>query len=369
MIIYLFLFLVSLVLVNLLTPFSMKVAGRIGAVDIPTERKVHYTPIPRLGGLAVILSVVCSLLLGAVVNRYIRDMVHTNLMGMAVGCLIIVAVGLWDDTRNANPFLKLGCQVLAAAVAVSMGVQFQLASNPLVTEMRGYFDLGVLAFPLSVLWIVGLTNAMNLIDGLDGLASGIALLTSVTLFLISVSTSAGHVTYVYIALAGASLGFLRFNRYPARVFLGDTGSMFLGFSLGCLSTTGFHKSFTLSSLIIPILIFGIPIFDSVTTLARRYFNKSGIAIPDREHLHHRLIDLGLTQRQTVLILYFVTVLFGIIALAFSVQLNEYAAVITVVIGVIGGMLARELRLFGRRPREIERGYMFEEKQPSLFRKQ
>ena len=367
MIIFLFLFLASLFLVNLFTPLSIRVANMIGAVDVPAKRKVHATPIPRLGGLAVILSVTISLLLGSLLSQPIRDMVHTSFTGMLLGSLVIIAIGLWDDSRNANPFLKLGCQVVAASIAVSMGVQFEVASNPFVEVMRDYFDLGVLGFPLSVLWIVGLTNAMNLIDGLDGLASGIALLTSVTLFLISLNNDAGYVTYLYIVLAGATLGFLRHNRYPAKVFLGDTGSMFLGFSLGCLSTTGFQKSFTLSSLIIPVLIFGIPIFDSATALTRRYLKKTSFATPDREHLHHRLLDLGFSQRQTVLLLYFVTVLFGIIAFAFTVQLNEYAAVITVLIGVIGGMLAKELHLFGERPREVEREYVHEDAQATLFK--
>jgi UDP-GlcNAc:undecaprenyl-phosphate GlcNAc-1-phosphate transferase len=323
MIIYLFLFLVALGSVHFLTPLSIKIAGKIGAVDIPTERKVHKTPIPRLGGIAVVSAVALSLLAGAAVNIYIPRIVNTNLMGLLVGSLIIVAVGLWDDTHNANPFVKLAFQVIAASIAVYMGVQFELASNPLVGEMRDYFDLGTLAFPLSVLWIVGLTNAMNLIDGLDGLACGIALVTSLTLFLISVNLGAGEVTYFYIALAGATLGFLRYNRFPAQVFLGDTGSMFLGFSLGCLSTTGFQKSFALSSLIIPMIIFGIPIFDSVVALMRRYMNNRGFATADREHLHHRLIDLGLSQRQTVLLLYLITVLLGIIAFAFTVREYRY----------------------------------------------
>ncbi len=367
MIIYLLLFLVALGSVHLLTPLSIKLAVKIGAVDIPTERKVHKTPIPRLGGVAVVSAVAISLLVGAAVNIYIPRIVHTNLMGLLVGSLIIIAVGVWDDTRNANPFVKLAFQVIAASIAVYMGVQFELASNPLMPgEMRDYFDLGILAFPLSVLWIVGLTNAMNLIDGLDGLACGIALVTSVTLFLISVNLGAGDVTYFYIALAGATLGFLRYNRFPAKVFLGDTGSMFLGFSLGCLSTTGFQKSFALSSLIIPMIIFGIPIFDSVVALMRRYMNNKGFATADREHLHHRLLDLGLSQRQTVLLLYFITVLLGIIAFAFTVQLSEYAAVIIVVMGVLGGLMAKELNLFGTTATQTERQYMHTDRQKSLF---
>ena len=366
MVIYIFLFLVSLGLVTVLTPLSIKVAGTIGAIDIPTERKVHKTPVPRLGSLAVVLAVALTLLLGALVNVYIAGIMETNFVGIVAGSLVIVALGLWDDARNINPFIKLTGQLAAACVAVSMGVQFELASNPLVGEMRDYFDLGTLAFPLSVLWIVGLTNAMNLIDGLDGLASGIGLFTSVTLFLLSINIEAGHVTYVYITLAGATLGFLRYNRFPAKVFLGDTGSMFLGFSLGCLSTTGFQKSFTLSSFIIPVIIFGVPIFDSIMAVTRRYLRHKGLATADREHLHHRLIDLGLNQKQTVLLIYFVTVLLGIIAFAFTVQLNEYAAVVIVLIGVLGGLLAKELHLFGTEPEKMDRQHRYEQEQKSLF---
>jgi len=247
------------------------------------------------------------------------------------------------------------------------GIPFRFVEGEIgAVDLERYFDLGTLAFPLSVLWIVGLTNAMNLIDGLDGLASGIAFFTSVTLFFISVNTEAGYVTYVYIALAGATLGFLRYNRFPAKVFLGDTGSMFLGFSLGCLSTTGFQKSFTLSFFIIPVIIFGVPIFDSTLAITRRYLSHRGFTIADREHLHHRLIDLGLNQKQAVLLLYFVTVLLGIIAFAFTVQLNEYAAVVVVLIGVLGGMLAKELQLFGTESEKMDRQYRYEQKQKSFF---
>ena len=230
MIIYLLLFLVALGSVHLLTPLSIKIAEKIGAVDIPTERKVHKTPIPRLGGVAVVSAVAIALLVGATVNIYIPRIVNTNLMGLLVGSLIIIAVGVWDDTRNANPFVKLAFQVIAATIAVYMGVQFELASNPLMGEMRDYFDLGILAFPLSVLWIVGLTNAMNLIDGLDGLACGIALVTSVTLFLISVNLGAGEVTYFYIALAGPPWAFCATIVFRLRYFSGIRGACFWFFT-------------------------------------------------------------------------------------------------------------------------------------------
>ena len=251
MMIYAVLFLAAFLLTCLLTPASIVLARWIGAIDLPAQRKVHQEPVPRLGGIAIIAAVACSLSAGALVNPYLRNTLSEELLGMELGLLILLAVGLWDDTRNLSPFTKLGFQALAACLAVWMGVQFELASNPFVAEMRDYFALGWLAFPLSVLWIVALTNAMNLIDGLDGLATGIALFTALTLFLITINgdvtggAQVGGVAYFYIVLAGATLGFLRHNRFPAKVFLGDTGSMFLGFTLACLSIKGAQKSFTI----------------------------------------------------------------------------------------------------------------------------
>jgi UDP-GlcNAc:undecaprenyl-phosphate GlcNAc-1-phosphate transferase len=346
MIAYLCLFLLSLALATVLTPVAIRLAPRLGAVDLPDSRKVHVEVTPRLGGAAVFLSIVIALSLVAVFFRPVWN-AYYELRGLLVGALLIIAAGLIDDTRGLTPWLKMAFQVTAATVAVTSGIAFHLASNPFVERVLDYFNLGVFAFPLSVLWIVALTNAMNLIDGLDGLASGIALLSSLTLFLISLPRF-GSETFFYAAVSGAALGFLRYNRYPAKVFLGDTGSMFFGYTLGCLSISGAQKSFTLTSILIPVIVFGVPLFDSFVAFWRRYSQRRGIAAADREHLHHRLMDLGLSQRQAVLLLYFITVLLGIIAFAFTVQLSQYAAVIAVVIGVVGGLLAKEINLFGQR---------------------
>lgn len=362
MIIYIFLFAVSLILTYVLTPLVIPLAERIGAVDVPAERKVHQISVPRLGGLAVVAALYGSLLIGCLVNRFIRGPFLDELGGIMAGSLIIVTLGIIDDIRNLSPWLKLVVQTAAAGVAVALGVHFELASNPIGAQMRDTVNLGVLGIPLSMLWIIVLTNAMNIIDGLDGLACGIALFTSATLLFISINQGAGFVTYVYAALAGSTLAFLKYNRYPARIFLGDTGSMFLGFTLACLTIRGTQKSFAVSAFLIPLIVFGIPLFDSILAVLRRYFNSRNVGQADREHIHHRLLDVGLTQRQVVHFLYGVTILLGIIAFSFTVMLDEYAALIVFIIGLMGAFLARELNLVATPQRRFERKKRWEEEE-------
>ncbi|MBI4456213.1 MAG: undecaprenyl/decaprenyl-phosphate alpha-N-acetylglucosaminyl 1-phosphate transferase [Acidobacteria bacterium] len=355
--IYGVLFLLSFFLVLLFVPGSVRLAHKLRALDYPAERKIHLTPIPRLGGVAVFASIWLTLLLGYGVNIYIRAGMPT-VTGLVAGSFLILFLGVYDDIRNASPFLKLPVQVVAAGVAVGLGIRFDLASNPLAQGMRDYFDLGSLAIPLSILWIVGLTNAMNLIDGLDGLATGIATFTSITLFLISMKQGAGIVTYFYVIIAGATLAFLKFNHYPARVFLGDSGSTSLGFLLACLSIRGGQKSYTLTALFIPLIVFGIPIFDAISALIRRYLAKAEIQEADSQHIHHQLLNAGLTQRQAVWILYAATILLGMIAFSFTALLDQYAAVIVIIIGLLGGFLGKELNVFGTQKRAMERGFRY-----------
>jgi UDP-GlcNAc:undecaprenyl-phosphate GlcNAc-1-phosphate transferase len=346
--IYLVLFAISFSLVLVLTPLTMMLARRLDAMDHPDRRKVHRSPIPRLGGLALIAAIGSALIAGAAVNIYIRAGLPSA-AGILAGLPFIIAIGLYDDLHGASPILKLLFEVAAAGIAIALGIRFQLASNPLAAGMRDYFDLGILSIPLTMVWMVGLTNAMNLIDGLDGLATGIAMFASIALFLISMQQHAGIVTYFYVTIAGATLGFLRFAKHPARVFLGDCGSTFLGFLLACLSVLGTQKSYTLAALFIPLIVFGIPIFDVILSVVRRYLSNSKVMDADLNHIHHQLLHSGLNQRQAVVILYGFTVLFGIIAFAFTFLLDEYAAVILAVIGLLGGFTAKELYGFGSRP--------------------
>jgi UDP-GlcNAc:undecaprenyl-phosphate GlcNAc-1-phosphate transferase len=357
LIIYLALFVSSFVLVLVLTPISITLAKILGAMDYPNGRKIHSSPIPRLGGLAIAGAVAITILLGFVENPYIRSGLPAT-TGMIAGLAIILIVGVYDDVRNASAFVKLAAQFAAAGVVVAFGIRFQLASNPLASKMLDYFDLGALSIPLSICWIVGLTNAMNLIDGLDGLASGIAMFASIALFLISLQQHAGLVTYFYAAIAGSTLGFLKFARYPATVFLGDCGATFLGFTLACLSIMGTQKSYTMAALFIPLIVFGVPIFDATVTLLRRYAKNDSWMAADRDHIHHRLISSGLTQRQAVLILYAVSIVLGIIAFAFTVLLDEYSAVILGIIGLLGGFTAKELNVFGTSRPPMEREYKY-----------
>jgi UDP-GlcNAc:undecaprenyl-phosphate GlcNAc-1-phosphate transferase len=351
--IYLGLLLAAFVMVLLLAPVSIVIARRLGAIDHPEERKVHSAPVPRLGGLAIALAVWLAIFMGTLVNRYLRE--DTQLLwGLLLGSSIILILGVYDDIRNASPWFKLSIHFVAAGVAVWFGIRFALASNPFAAVMRDYFDLGILAIPFSILWIVGLTNAMNLIDGLDGLATGIGMFTAIALFIISVQQGAGAVTYFYAALAGACMAFLRFNRFPAKVFLGDCGSTLLGFTLACLAIKGSQKSYALSAFFIPLIVFGFPIFESISTVLRRYFSRSRLQDADDQHIHHKLLLFGLTQQQAVWILYSLTILFGIIAFSFTVLHDEYAAVIVLIIGMLGGFLGKELRVFAQERRTMER---------------
>lgn len=295
MTIYGFLFVSAYLLVRLFTPLTAKLARKLGAIDYPGYRKIHDAPVPRLGGLAVFAAASVSLLLGCALNRYIRADIY-SLRGMFVGGLIILLLGFADDVWNLSPFLKLPVQFIAATVAVLLGIKFHLASNPLAAHIRDFFDLGSLGIPLTILWIVGLTNAMNLVDGLDGLATGISMFASTALFIISIRQGAGIVTYVYATIAGATLAFLRYNRFPAKMFLGDTGSTSLGFAFACLSVLGTHKSYTLAALFIPVIVFGIPIFDAIVTLIRRHLSKARFLQGDKQHIHHLLLSHDLNQR-------------------------------------------------------------------------
>ncbi len=358
LIIYLILFVSSFLLVIVLTPFTVTLARKIGAMDYPEARKVHVTPIPRLGGLAIAVSIILTMVLGYVVNQYLRNGLGP-VIGILPGALLILGMGVYDDVRNAPAPLKLLVQFAAAGLAVMLGVHFQLASNPLAVQMRDYFDLGLLSMPLTILWIVGLTNAMNLIDGLDGLATGIAMFASIALFLISLQQGAGVVTYFYAAIAGSTLAFLRFARHPASVFMGDCGATFLGFLLACLSVVGTQKSYTMAALFIPAIVFGVPIFDAIVTLIRRYLSRDGVLHADRGHIHHRLLSWGLDQRQAVFILYGISITLGIIAFGFTLMLDEYAAVILGIIGVLGGFTARELNIFGTSRTRMERAFRYE----------
>lgn len=313
------------------TPFVKVLAYKIGAIDVPKDaRRVHDHPIPRLGGLAIFYGFLISILCFATVD--------TQLKGITIGCLIIVAVGIVDDVKQLSAKVKFVLQIVTAVVVVLHGVTIKYISVPSFIVEGGILNLGFMSIPITIVWIVGVTNAVNLIDGLDGLAVGVSSIATFSLFFIAILTREFQLAVITAALAGACLGFLPYNFNPAKIFMGDTGSTFLGFMLSVICIQGLFKGYVIISFIVPFLILGLPIFDTGFAIVRRIWNKKPIMAPDRGHLHHRLMDMGFSQKQTVAILY---VIASILAMSAVVVLEGgayWAAVfvIAIVLFVIFG---------------------------------
>jgi len=306
------------------TPIVIKFAKKWGAMDAPNDRKVHTYSMPRLGGLAIFAGFLTAVLATQAIN--------TQLIGILIGCTIIVLLGIVDDIKGVSPKVKLAVQTLAALVVVSFGVQISFVTNPFAE----IFFLNALAIPLTVLWIVGITNAVNLIDGLDGLAAGTSGIAAVTIGVVAMMEGYLAIAILAMILAGSVFGFLPFNFKPAKIFMGDTGSMFLGFALSVLAVIGLTKSATVISIFIPIVILGIPIFDTLYAIVRRFLKGTPIFQADKEHLHHQLLNMGLTHRQTVLVIYAVNICLGGSAVLMSLMAPPQAVVI--LIGVTITML-------------------------------
>lgn len=317
----------------LITPLVRKWAFKWGALDRPNQRKVHQKVMPRLGGLAIFISFMVAVL----ATREIT----LQLAGFLTGGFLIIVLGFLDDTRGVSPRVKLAGQIVAACAVIPFGLEVNFLTNPLAEDP---LLLGILSIPVTVLWIVSVTNAVNLIDGLDGLAGGISFIASLTLAAVvwiemtraEAGGSPAQMEAVVLALilAAAVLGFLRYNFYPAKIFLGDTGSMFLGFSVAVLSIMGLAKSVTFISVIIPVVILGIPLLDTVCAILRRYFGQKPIFQPDREHLHHRLLQMGMSHRHAVLSIYGVSLVLGLSAIVLTLITHKQAAIFLVVLSTI-----------------------------------
>lgn len=314
-------FVVALVIVLVLTPFVIKFAVKTGAMDAPDKRKVHHQPIPRLGGLGIYIGFVVTILILSLTTDIAAG--HKNdLMGLLLGGSFIAVIGIIDDYKNLPAKVKLIGQIAAACILVAFDIRIDFLTNP----FGDWIFLEYLSVPVTIFWIVGLTNTVNLIDGLDGLAAGVATIASITLMLVAYQQGDAFIVFITAALAGSALGFLKYNFNPARIFMGDTGSMLLGFILAGVSIIGTVKSATTIALIVPILALGLPILDTTFAIIRRYRGGVPIFKPDKGHLHHRLLDLGFTQRQAVLLMYVFSSFLGLSAIALT-QVNEYAGVI------------------------------------------
>lgn len=283
-------------------PYIIQLAHRFGAVDQPDQRKVHNRIMPRLGGLGIFSAFFIILLFGVQASEPV--------LGIMFGGLVIFLVGVLDDLLQLPAGVKLLGQCLAAAIAIHYGIVVSFVTNP----FDGPIGLGYFAIPLTFIWIVGITNAINLIDGLDGLAAGVSAIAAVTMGYVAFTQGQQTVFVAAFILVAAILGFLPYNFHPAQTFMGDGGSNFLGFILGCLAVMGLTKSTAVISLFVPIVILGIPIFDTFFAIVRRINNKAPIFMPDKSHLHHRLMALGYGHRRTVLIIYAISGFFGMIAI-------------------------------------------------------
>ncbi len=293
-----------------LTPLVKRLAEQFGFVDIPKdERRMHKKPIPTIGGLAIFASFVLVALALAPVSR--------ELVGVLLGSLMVVIMGVIDDKYDLDARLKFLIQILAAALPVSQGCIIQYVSNPFPSLGGAYINFGPLAIPLTIIWIVALTNAVNFIDGLDGLSVGVCSISSLTMCLIALAFGQNVEALLLSILLGSCIGFLPYNLNPARIFMGDTGATFLGFVLACMSVSGLFKVYAVISFAIPFLILGVPLFDISFAFIRRLWNHVSPMHADRSHIHHRLIDSGFDQKQSVLILYIASSLLGLLAVLFS----------------------------------------------------
>ena len=287
------------------TPAVRVLAYRIGAIDVPKDnRRMHKKPIPRIGGLAIFT--------GFAISTLVFCRMSPELIAIYVGGLILVVVGIIDDIFRINAWIKLIAQIGVAFIAVSQGVVVEY-----INFFGKYIHFGIFSIPITVLWIVGLTNAINLIDGLDGLACGVSAICSLSLLLVMILKGEYVVALMTAPIVGACLGFLPFNSNPAIIFMGDTGALFLGYAMAIISVSGVFKLHTVISFIIPLSIFGFPICDTAFAFIRRILHGKSPFTADRGHLHHKLIDMGFNQKQSVRILYAVCAILGTSAIMFT----------------------------------------------------
>ena len=316
---YLLAFAIGLVLSWVLTPYVKKLAFRLGAVDKPNARKVHHTIMARLGGLAIYL----GFMTGAITCMQLTK----DVVGILVGGTIITLVGIADDIFQLTAKAKLLGQIVAALVLVGFGVRIEWLNNP----FGGYFYLDYLSIPFTVFWVVSFTNVVNLMDGLDGLAAGVSAIASVTIILVALQQGLYPVAVITAALAGGTLGFVRYNFNPATIFMGDTGSLFLGYMLAAISIYGAVKSAATIALIVPAIALGLPIMDTAFAIARRYLNGKPIFQPDKGHIHHRLLAMGFSQRQAVIFMYLISAGLCLSAVLLTEVEGIYAVILLAVI--------------------------------------
>jgi UDP-GlcNAc:undecaprenyl-phosphate GlcNAc-1-phosphate transferase len=320
---YLEIFITAFLLALVFTPVAIKIAPKIGAVDIPKDnRRMHTKTMPRFGGMAIYIGTIASMLIFLPFN--------TQLMGVIAGGTLIFFVGIIDDLKSLPAKVKLACQILCAFILFEFSVRISFVGNPF-GEGYYYFPW-IVSLLVTVVWIVGITNTINLIDGLDGLAGGVALIASLSIAYAAFIHDPAEtvVCMALLAIAGGALGFLPYNFNPAKIFMGDGGSLFLGFMLAGLSVMSPIKSTTALATVVPVLVLGLPIFDTAFAILRRLVNKRPIMEADKGHLHHRIMAAGLGQRRTVLTLYGISGVMGVAAILLARDLFIESALLVVI---------------------------------------
>ena len=314
------------------TPLVKVLSVKFGAVDVPKDgRRMHDHPIPRMGGLAIFFGFIVSVLVFVVLD--------VPKKGMLLGAVIIVVLGILDDKYALPAKPKFLVQIIAALIAVLSGNIIDVLSNPNIFSSNPVWELGWLAYPVTVIWIVAITNAVNLIDGLDGLACGVSTISAATMLVIALIVSELNVAVeldvavMMAALVGACIGFLPYNFNPAKIFMGDTGATFLGFIIATVSVEGMFKQYTIISFVVPFLMLGLPIFDVCFAVVRRLSHGQSPMTPDRGHVHHRLIDMGFSQKQAVGVLYVISAILGLSAVVLTATNAVKAMVFLLTMGV------------------------------------
>jgi UDP-GlcNAc:undecaprenyl-phosphate/decaprenyl-phosphate GlcNAc-1-phosphate transferase len=360
---YLLLFVTSAGITLALTPLARSLFHRMGWVDRPDhKRKLHRVPVPRLGGIPISIAFFCSIgmlswLHGALATGFHKD--SAEFYRVIMPSLLILAVGIWDDIYGASPYFKITVQIAAGYWLYSMGVSVHHIGVPGTAGI----SLGWAALPMTLLWVVGITNALNLVDGLDGLASGVAFFAATTMFVVATIQHNVTLEILTITLCGATLAFLRFNFNPATVFLGDSGSMFLGFLLATFSLLWSAKASTLVAVVAPLFALGLPIAEVGISMFRRFVRGQPIFGADRQHIHHQLLLRGMTPKKAVLILYGVCALLGICSLLLAAPWTRDVGLVLLVLVAAGWLGIQQLGYheFGEVGQSLRRG-LFQERQ-------
>lgn len=331
-------FAVAAVLSYFFTPPVKNFAHKVGAIDVPKDaRRMHKKPIPRLGGLAIYGGFLCSIL--------IFGQLDETMLCVLLGAAIIVALGIFDDVLALGAKLKFVVQIVAAAIPVCIGdLQIGLFTNLNPLSDTPFVHLGILSVPVTIIWIVGITNAVNLIDGLDGLAVGVSSIAAITMLAVALLTGNMPIAITMAALAGACIGFMPYNLNPAKIFMGDTGSTFLGYMLATVSIMGLFKFYAVISFAVPFLILGLPIFDTANAIIRRVAAGRSPMSPDRGHVHHKLIDMGFNQKQAVAILYAISATLGLTAVVLTSS-GEVKAIV-LLLAVLAAILVGACIIYG-----------------------